>query len=113
MGGWTTGDGEEAYHSLANSTVGRNRANTPRPTADTPVWGTYLALPGHTDGRAILVTGGAINDLLSLPHIEAVAHRLAVQLTLPVALDYQKRQQKPISIFYLSVFFYQDKINIT
>lgn len=103
--GWTIVDGEEACHSLANSAVGRHRSNTPRPTPDTPVRGTYLALPGHADGRTILVTGGTINDLLSLPNIEAVAHCLAVQLTLPIALDYQKQQQKPIGIFYLSVFF--------
>lgn len=104
--GLTIGDREEACHSLANSAVCRHRSNTPRPTPDTPVWGTYLALPGHADGRPVLVTGGTINDLLSLPNIEAVAHCLAVQLTLPIALDYQKQQQNQSASFIFLYFFF-------
>lgn len=61
------------------------------PTAQTPKSrGTYLALSRHTDGCAILVTGGTIDDLLSLPYVEAVAACLAVQLTLAIAFYYQK-----------------------
>ena len=114
--GLTIGDREEACHSLANSAVCRHRSNTPRPTPDTPVWGTYLALPRHADGRPVLVTGGTINDLLSLPNIEAVAHCLAVQLTLPIALDYKnnnKTNQHLLSfcIFFIRIKFTSHKIN--
>lgn len=73
--------GEVAAHSLAVRAQ-TAQASTPMPQS----WGTYLALPRHTDGRAVLVAGGAINDLLSLAYIEAIAHCLAVQLTLPISL---------------------------
>lgn len=96
---WSGGDhitcGEEARHSLANSAVGRHRSNTRDPLQIRQSRGTYLALPRHADGRAVLVTGGTINDLLRLPYVEAVAHCLAVQLTLPIALGYRKRKTQP------------------
>lgn len=87
--------GEEARHSLGNSAVGRHRSNTRDPLQIRQSRGTYLALPRHADGRAVLVTGGTINDLLRLPYVEAVAHCLAVQLTLPIALGYRKRKTQP------------------
>lgn len=66
----------------------RLRAKYP---ADPQVHRTYLALPRHTDCRAILITGCAIDDLLSLPDVEAVAGCLAVQLTLAITLYYRER----------------------
>lgn len=42
----------------------------------------YLALPCHTDGRAVGVAGGAVDHRLRLAHVEAVADGPAVQLTL-------------------------------
>ena len=83
----------------------------PENELQTPGPGTYLALPRHTDGRAILVTGGAVNDLLSLPNVEAVAHCLAVQLTLPIALHYQKQNKK--HLFFSSGILYRAKIRVT
>lgn len=68
--------------------------------------GTYLALPGHTDGRAVLAAGGTVNDLLCLPDVEAVPHCLAVQLTLPIALYYQNKQNKTEKTKLLASFFF-------
>lgn len=95
--------------------AGIHISNTPRMSHGHPARATYLALPRHADGRAILVTGGTVNDLLSLPDIEAVAHRLAVQFTLPIALYYQKKgktekeKKKKSTIFFLLVFFTETK----
>lgn len=97
----SVGCGEVRGHGLAkHNGVGSSRSITQRTCYRHPVQGTYLALPRHADGRAILVTGGAINDLLSLPDVEAVAHCLAVQLTLPVALYYQKKKKASFCFQY-------------
>lgn len=56
----------------------------------------YLALPGHADGSPVLVTGRPIDHLLSLPHVESVAYRTAIQLTLLTSLHCGKREKSPL-----------------
>lgn len=83
---------------------GSPTSNSPGIHPDTSALGSYLALPRHADGRAVLVAGGAVNDLLSLPYVEAIAHCLAVQLTLPIALHYKKQQQQQTDSFFFLYF---------
>lgn len=80
------------------TTDGQPAIKHPKASLRTPAMDTYLALSWHTDGCAVLVTGGAVNNLLSLPHIEAIAHCLAVQLTLAIALYYQKQEREKMSL---------------
>lgn len=85
-GGW----GQVAGHRQARR-ASAIRAQTLRESIPAaPVTSTYLALPRHADGRAVLAAGGAVNDLLRLPDVEAVPHCLAVQFTLPIALYFCK-----------------------
>lgn len=73
--------------SLAWKKINR-KLNTPQTPKSSR---TYLALPGHADRRAVLVTGCAVNDPLSLSDVEAVAGCLAVQLTFSITLYFCKR----------------------